>query len=248
MDLALAGNKVMVTGASRGIGRAVAEMFAEEGCDVAICARKADGVERAVEALESRGVRAVGGVVDVADTRDLRRWVGDAAAELGGLDILVSNVSAQSYEWRRSVEVDVLACVELVEAALPYLVRSRAGAIVSIASQAGLLAVPSYKAYSAVKAALISYMGSLSRELAPQGIRVNVVSPGEIEFEGGFWERMRAEDPQLVSRTLARSAMGRFGTALEVARAVVFLASPAAGFISGTNLLIDGGSKEFVQF
>lgn len=249
MDLHLVGKKVILTGGTRGIGRSVAETLADEGCDLAICARSDDQVELAVESLRARGVTVVGGVLDVADHERVHDWVTNTAEQLGGVDILVSNVSAQSSEWRRSVELDILACVNVVEATLPHLVRAQhGGAIVAIASQAGLLAVPSYKPYSAVKAALISYMGALSRELAPHGIRVNSVSPGEIDFPGGFWDRMKDEDPELVSRTLAASATGRFGTPVEVARAVAFLASPAASYISGTNLLVDGASKDFVQF
>lgn len=248
VDLGLTDKKVIVTGGSRGIGRSIAETFIDEGSHVALCARTAGDVQRTVEALQRPGRTIIGGVVDVADTQRLRAWVAEAVQELGGLDVLVSNVSAQAFEWRRSVDVDILACVELVEAALPHLLRSSAASIVAVASQAALLAVPSFKPYSAVKAALISYMTSLSRELAPQGIRVNTVSPSEIFIQGGFWDRMKDEDPDLVSRTLARNIMGRFGTPAEVARAVVFLASPAASFIAGTNLLIDGASKDFVQF
>jgi 3-oxoacyl-[acyl-carrier protein] reductase len=248
VDLGLTGKKVIVTGGSRGIGRSIAETFIDEGSHVALCARTASEVQRTVEALQKPGRTVIGGVVDVADAQRLRTWVAEAVADLGGLDILISNVSAQSFDWRESVDVDILACVDLVEAALPHLLRSPTASIVAVASQAALVAVPSFKPYSAVKAALISYMTSLSRELAPKGIRVNTVSPSEIFFEGGFWDRMKDEDPELVSGALAKNIMGRFGTPAEVARAVVFLASPAASFIAGTNLLVDGASKEFVQF
>ncbi|HZR43946.1 MAG TPA: SDR family oxidoreductase [Ktedonobacteraceae bacterium] len=248
MDLGLRGKKAIISGATRGIGRSIAECLATEGCDVAICARTATEVNEAVSAMRVHGVNAMGSNLDVANTSAFAQWINQAAEDLGGLDIYISTVSAQSFDWARSFEVDIQACVSGVEAALPHLKKSDHGSIVAIASQAALLSVPSYKPYSAMKAALISYMSSLSRELAPLGIRVNVVSPGEIYFEGGFWQRMEQEDPDLVAEALHKNILGRFGTPLEVARAAVFLASPAASFISGTNLLVDGASKEHVQF
>jgi 3-oxoacyl-[acyl-carrier protein] reductase len=248
MDLGLAGKRALLTGATRGIGRSIAEVLAAEGCAVALCARTAADVEATVAGLRDVGATVYGSALDVHDLDQLREWVTEAAGQLGGVDIVVSNVSAQSFDWRRSVEIDLLSCVTLVDAARYHLSRSEAGAIVAIASQAGLLAVPSYKPYAAVKAALINYMGSLSRELAPSGVRVNTVSPGEVFVEGGFWDRIRDEDPNLYARVLEKNIMGRLATPEEVARAAVFLASPAASFISGANLLVDGASREFVQY
>lgn len=247
MDLELSGLRAVVTGGTRGIGRAVVEHLVVEGCQVAFCARTPTEVDLALEALASQG-ESRGTVVDVADEAALEDWVAASADAFGGLDIVVSNVSAQSFDWRRSVDVDILAAVRLMDLVEPHLRRSSAAAVVGIASMAGHMAVPSFKPYSAVKAALVSYLGSLSREWARAGIRVNVVSPGEVFYPGGFWERMRTEDPDLYEEALRRNIAGRMASPADVARAVTFLVSPAAAFISGVNLFVDGGAHEFVDF
>jgi NAD(P)-dependent dehydrogenase (short-subunit alcohol dehydrogenase family) len=248
MDLGLAGRRVLITGASHGIGRAIAECFSDESADIGVCARRSEPPPSLVAEILKRGTRAFVQAADVAESDQLQRWIETMAEALGGVDIVVSNVSAQSRDWRTSVETDILASVALIEYCLPHLAKSDAPSIVFITSQAGLLGVPTYKSYSAVKAALISYAGSLSRELAPRGIRVNCVSPGVVLFEGGIWDRLRTERPDKFAGALEKSPMGRFCTPAEVARAVVFLASPAASYISGTNLLVDGASREHVQF
>lgn len=248
MDLDLSGRRVLVTGASRGIGRAIAECFADEGADIGACARHSAPLSELLGSLRRRGTRAFAQTADVTDPDQLSRWIDTMTAALGGVDVLVSNVSAQSRDWQVSVETDILAAVALVERCLPHLKDSDAASIVFVTSQAALLGVPTYKPYSAVKAALISYAGSLSRELAPHGVRVNCVSPGAVLFEGGIWDRLRTERPEKFADALARNPMGRLCTPVEVARAAVFLASPAASFISGTNLLVDGASREHVQF
>lgn len=247
MDLHLSGLSAVVTGGTRGVGRAVVENLLAEGCRVGFCARTPSQVDEAVEALRPWG-EARGTVVDVRDDTGLAHWVAASVDALGGLDIVVSNVSAQSFDWRASVDVDILAGVRLMDLVAPHLRRSASPSVVAIASMAGHMAVPSYKPYSAVKAALISYMGSLSREWAPVGIRVNVVSPGEVYYPGGFWERMREEESDLYGDAVRRNIMGRMANPADVARAVAFLASPAAAFISGVNLFVDGAAHEFVDF
>ncbi|MGH7030903.1 MAG: SDR family NAD(P)-dependent oxidoreductase, partial [Stellaceae bacterium] len=192
MELGLTGKKAIVTGGSRGIGRAICALLAEEGCDVALCARGEAGVEEAVTALAGLGVAAHGGVVDVADTKALRRWVAEAAEKLGGLDIFVANVSALAQamdeeSWRRSLDIDVMGTIAGVEAAIPFLEASAAGSIVVIGTTGAVEIAGMPRPYASVKAALIPYVKALARNLAAKGVRVNMVSPGNVYFKGGVW-------------------------------------------------------------
>jgi 3-oxoacyl-[acyl-carrier protein] reductase len=251
MDLGLKDRRAIVTGATRGIGRAIAETLADEGCHVGICARDKAAVEATVAALRSKGVKATGRALDVADGAALKAWIGAAGAELGGLDILVSNVSAMGgipgeEGWRRYFEIDVLGTVRAVDAALPLLEASPAAAIVQIASiaaiEVGHDVFPDgfLQAYGAMKAALTNYVAEISRTLGPKGIRANTVTPGPIYFPGGVWHRREQEGNPMYPKALAHARLGRLGRPEDVARAVTFLASPAARHISGANLVVDG--------
>ena len=254
MDLGLAGKRALVTGGTRGIGRAIAEQLAAEGCAVGICARGAAAIGPTLEALDRLGAAATAGAAaDVRDRDRLAAWVGESAAALGGIDILVANVSgfgvgADDAAWRDAFEVDMLATVHTVAAARPYLEKSGAGAIVAISSIAAVEFFGGARPYNALKAALITYISNLSNELAPVGARANSVSPGTIWFEGGVWDDRKKNAPEVYERALAQNPMGRMGSAGEVARAAVFLASPAASFITGANLIVDGGLTRRVQF
>jgi NAD(P)-dependent dehydrogenase (short-subunit alcohol dehydrogenase family) len=245
MDLGLTGKKALITAASRGIGLSIARGFADEGADVAICARSEGGLESAKKELEARGVRVFAKAVDVSDGAALKAFVAEAAGALGGLDIFVSNASAGGgmgeQAWQATFDIDVMGAARGVEAGLPFLAKSEAGSIVFISSTAALeyLGVP--QPYNAMKAALIAHAGDLAQALAKQGIRVNTVSPGPIYFEGGNWEMIKNAMPAVYQGALAQCAIGRMGTPEEVARAVVFLASPAASLITGANLVCDGG-------
>jgi NAD(P)-dependent dehydrogenase (short-subunit alcohol dehydrogenase family) len=245
MDLGLKGKRALVTGGSKGIGRAIAQCFADEGADVAICARNADEVGIAVSALKAKGVKAFGRALDVADGAALSNWVAASAKELGGIDALVCNVSGLAVgdnadTWEKSFRVDMMHSVNAVQAAVPHLEKSKSASIVLISSVSGFEVDFAAGSYGAVKAALIHYAKGLSRQLVGKGIRVNCVSPGNTYFDGGIWQTIEKNMPDLFASTLKVNPTGRFGTPEEVAHGVVFISSPVASRISGTNLVIDG--------
>ncbi|MBB4370438.1 3-oxoacyl-[acyl-carrier protein] reductase [Bradyrhizobium sp. cir1] len=253
MDLGLKGAKVLVTGSTKGIGRAIAETFAAEGADVGVCSRNLAEVEITVAALKAKGVAAYGGAVDVADAAVLKAWVADMASKLGGIDVVVANVSALAIgqddeSWQKEFSTDMMGTVRLVNAAMPYLEKSSAGAIVTISSVSGREVDFAAGPYGTFKAAIIHYTQGLANQLAGKGIRANSVSPGNTYFEGGVWNMIKDSNPELYKTALALNPTGRMGTPQEMANAVVFLASRAASFITGTNLVVDGALTRGVQF
>jgi 3-oxoacyl-[acyl-carrier protein] reductase len=252
MDLGLKGLRAVVTGGSKGIGRRAAEIFAEEGASVALCARNADEVKATVAALKSRGVDAFGAAVDVADKAALEGFIADSAAALGGVDILVANVSALAVQdneeaWQKAFDIDMMHSVRAVNAALPHLEKSGHPAIVFVSSVSGREVDFTGPAYGAFKAALVHYAQRLAHQLAPKMIRVNAVSPGNTYFEGGVWHNIEKNLPDLFSQALALNPTGRMATPEEIGRGIVFLASPASSFTTGTNLVIDGALTRGVQ-
>jgi 3-oxoacyl-[acyl-carrier protein] reductase len=251
MDLELKGRNALVTGASKGIGRAIADLFAAEGANVAICARNAGEVRETTAALAATGVKAWGEAFDVGDAAALKHWVEGAARELGGVDALVCNVSAlavgdSSETWEKSFRVDMMHTVNAVAAALPYLEKSNAASVAIISSVSGFEVDFAAGSYGAIKAALIHYAKGLSNQLIAKGIRVNAVSPGNTYFEGGIWQNIEKGNPDFFKMAMGLNPTGRMGTAAEVAAGIVFLASPKASRISGTNLIIDGALTKAV--
>src|ERR1700742_5250859 len=255
MDLGLKGLRALVTGGTRGIGRAIVETLADEGASVAFCARTAADVVRAAEEMTGRGdgVMVTGRCVDISDRAAVSQWVSDTATELGGLDIVVANVSAlaipdEEANWQASFDVDMMGTVHLVNAAMPYLERSQAPSIVTISSVSGREVDFASGPYGTFKAAIIHYTQGLAYQLAAKGIRANSVSPGNTYFEGGVWNMIKDSNPELYKTALALNPTGRMGTPQEMANAAVFLASRAASFITGTNLVVDGALTRGVQF
>jgi 3-oxoacyl-[acyl-carrier protein] reductase len=257
MDLNLKDRKVIVTGATRGIGLRIARQFAEEGAHLGICARTEAAVLNTLAEFQKKGTKIVGDAVDVADPDAYPAWIASAAERLGGLDIFVSNVSAGPSEggvegWKNLFETDMLAAVRGCEAALPFLRESDAGSIVLIGSISGVMAkalkAPGIHAYGSFKAALIAYGAQISKDLAREGIRVNIVSPGTIYFEGGPWDFIKQNAPDIYQDAIDQTAVGRLGTPEEVAAAVVFLASPVSSFTTSQNLHVDGGYMQHIAF
>lgn len=254
MDLQLTGRKALVTGASRGLGRAIAEQLAAEGCDLALCARGVESLEEFAGELRGAGRTVYTAAVDVADESEIASFVDTAASELSGLDIVVSNVSAGGLkgadQWEKSFHADLLAFVRLVEAAVPHLEQSDAAAIVAVGTTSAFDTLPptSANSYAALKAAVLQHASGLGHSLAPKGIRVNTVSPGPIDFPGGAWDKLHEARPEFYEGIRARIPIGRLGRPEEVARAVTFLASPAASFSTAVNLVVDGGFVSRVQF
>jgi len=253
MDLGLKGLNVLVTGGSKGIGRRCAEYFANEGANVSICARDKATVDATIADLSKNGVKAFGMAIDVGSKSDLESWVSESAKALGGVDIVVANVSALAVEdneeaWYKEFEVDMMHTVRLVNSTLPHLEKSKAPAVTIISSVSGREIDFTGPAYGAFKAALIHYAQGLAFKLAPKMIRVNTVSPGNTYFAGGVWEYIENNIPDLFKEAMRLNPTGRMAKPEEIARGVVFLSSPASSFTTGTNLVIDGALTRGVQF
>lgn len=252
MDLHLKSLRVLITGGSKGIGRRCADIFADEGAHVSICARNKDEVAATLAALKAKGVTAYGEAIDVAGKAALEGWVANSAKALGGIDIVVANVSALAVDeseeaWHKEFDVDMLHTVRTLTAALPHLEKSKHGSAVIISSVSGREVDFTGPAYGAMKAALIHYAQRMAMQLAPKHIRVNAVSPGNTYFDGGIWQSIEKSNPDFFKVALGMNPMGRMATPEEIARGVVFLASPASSFTTGTNLVIDGALTKGVQ-
>jgi 3-oxoacyl-[acyl-carrier protein] reductase len=252
MDLGLSGKKAIVTGSTKGIGRAIAEMLLDEGASVAICARDADGVAAAVAELSSRGT-VWGRAVDAADSESLTSFIAEATEALGGLDVYVHNTSgkpAKTLEaWQNNFDIDLMALVVGAGAAADALAAGDGGALISIGTSAvGEHFASGANSYSAFKAAVTNWTLGQAQVLGARGIRCNVVSPGPIWVEGGDWNRVKDAKPEFFAATEAAHPVGHIGDVGDVAKAVVFLASPAAKHINGANLTVDGGFMKRVNY
>jgi len=239
-----AGKRVIVMGGSRGIGRSIALRFAAQGAAVSICARNPGPLDATRREIEALGVKAHAASVDLADAKAIEAYVPDAVQALGGLDILVNNASGFGHSddeegWAASLNVDMLAIVRGSHAAIPHM--KPGSSIVNISSISALRASSRSAPYGAIKAAVMHYTASQAKMLSKQGIRVNGVAPGSIEFPGGTWEDRKTSNPALYQATLANIPFGRMGKPEEVAEVVLFLASDRASWVTAQTIIVDGG-------
>jgi len=251
MDLQLSSTRVLVTGGTRGIGRAIVEGFLDEGATVGFCSRNAEEVAATEKALKDRG-NVSGSALDVGDADALASWVEESAKAFGGLDVVVANVSALAIpdteeNWQASLNVDLMHTVRLVHAAMPHLERSEAASIIAISSVSGRESDFASGPYGTAKTAIVGYINGLALQLAPKGIRANTVSPGNTYFEGGVWASIESGNRELFDTAVGLNPTGHMGTPEEIAGPVVFLASPVARRVSGTNLVVDGALTRGIQ-
>lgn len=244
MDLKLEGKNAIITGGSKGIGRCTALQLAQEGVNIAICARGQEALDATCAEIESVGVNAYAASCDVGDAEALSGFLDDAHAALGGTDVLINNTSGfgitdDEAGWKVSVDVDLMASVRATHQVVPWMEAAGGGSIVHISSISGL-EPGSPPAYSAVKAALVCHAKTMAQELASKNIRLNCIAPGSIFFEGGFWDMVKQNNRAMYDGIVSTIPFGRMGTPEEVADAIVFVASPRANWMSGVTVVVDG--------
>ncbi len=253
MDLGLQGKVALVTGASRGIGLAIAHGLAAESAKLVIAARGAEALEDAARALEQGGAEVLAIQCDVCDDASVAALIDAAQARFGRIDIAISNASALAVgpdrkSWDASLSVDLMGAVRVVDGVLEGMRMRGDGVILFTSSISGIEATPMTDfAYTSAKAALNAYAKKLALVEAPNGIRVNALLPGSVEFPGGEWERVRQHQPELYQMVKASIPSGRLGTPQEIADAAVWMVSARATWLTGAALAVDGGQSRSIR-
>ncbi|MBZ9628376.1 SDR family oxidoreductase [Psychroflexus sp. CAK1W] len=248
MNLQLKGKNAIITGGSKGIGKSIASNLADEGVNMAICARGKEALKKTKKELLKKGVKVMAMTCDVGDTEQLNTFLDQVKKQFGSVDILINNVSALSLgdddsDWETSITVDLLGSVKASRKVIPWMLQAGSGNILFISSGSGLEA-GSPPAYAAVKAALISYSKTIAIQLAPENIRVNTLTPGSVEFPDGLWELTKTQNPTLYDWALNSIPSGRMGTPDEIGKVATFIVSPCASWVIGACLAVDGGQRK----
>ena len=253
MDLGLTGKKVIMNGGAHGIGLETVKLLTAEGADVAFFSRDQGRIDAAVASVAGNAGTAHGTAFDMTDNAEgYKAWLAAAADRLGGCDVFIHTASASgmgaTQDWQRCFDIDIMGAVLGMEVLTPALAASGSGSVVFLSTTAAFETFIMPQAFNALKAALLTYAKQLGQALAGQGIRVNSVSPGPIEYPTGNCEAIKGAMPDFYNGTLAQMPMGRLGSPDEVAKAIVFLASAASSYTTGTNIVVDGGYTKRVQF
>jgi 3-oxoacyl-[acyl-carrier protein] reductase len=253
MDLGLKDKKCVIIGGSRGIGRSIALALADEGASIAFCARTEEALRKTRSEIRAKGVDVFAECCDAGIESELADFLDASRDAMGGVDILIHNASALATgagpdAWTASINVDLMGAVHACSRVIPWMEEAGGGNILFISSTSGFEAVPMPDyAYTTMKAALIAYGKKLAVLHAPGNIRVNVITPGSIEFEGGVWDIMKKQQPHIYNLSLESIPSGRMGRPEEVADAAVFLVSERANWIRGTTLIVDGGQHKGIH-
>ncbi|PPR64831.1 MAG: 7-alpha-hydroxysteroid dehydrogenase [Alphaproteobacteria bacterium MarineAlpha4_Bin2] len=246
MELGLKGKGVIVTGGTRGIGFAIADAFAQQGCRISICGRTSASLSLAQEKLTTHGGVVHAAVCDVGDVASLESYIQEAHVTLGRLDVLVNNPSGfgrtdDEEGWKRSIDIDLMPVIRGSHLAIPLLEKAGGGSIIHISTISALTESIRTPPYGAIKAAVNHYTVTQAKSLAPKGIRVNAICPGSIYFEGGVWDEAKKNNPDLFQSILASIPSGRYGTPEDIASVAVFLGSDAGKWVTGQAIAVDGG-------
>jgi 3-oxoacyl-[acyl-carrier protein] reductase len=253
MDLGLKGLKAILVGANGGIGRKVAHALVAEGCNVAVCGRSQAKVDKIAGELGNKGVTFIAEARDVTDPAAVPAFVESAAKALGGCDIFISFTSVNPGEdtdaaWQLVLDTDILPMRRGIAAARPYLKESENGSVICMSSTGAVEEFMGVQPYNALKAAVMAYSAALSQTLAAEGTRVNCITPGPVWTEDGPWPQIKEGMPDFYDSIVAQLPLGVLTSGEDMAKTIVFTASPACKTMTGANIVVDSGLTKRIQF